>query len=157
MNKGLFVILNGTLITTKSGKSFPLHSEDWKFTTKWDKMIENARFANFTIIIIDNQLSVGEGLVGEDQFVAKDLKICRIIEKDLHLPKNTLITTYCYNEDNPFMVKPNPGMLYEMGLEYDIVLSDSMLIGNSEQDERFAKLAGIGTYYTLDDVKQNYT
>lgn len=157
MNKALFIILDGTLITTKSGKSFPLHSEDWKFTTKWDKIIENAIAARFMIILVDNQLSVGEGLVTEEHFVAKDLKICRIIEKDLHLPKNTLITTYCYNENNPFMVKPMPGMLYEMGLEYDIILADSMLIGNSIDDEKFAHQSGIRTYYTLEDVKQNYT
>ena len=31
MNKAVFVIIDETLITTKSGKSFPINSEDWKF------------------------------------------------------------------------------------------------------------------------------
>lgn len=153
MNKALFIILDGTLITTQSGKSFPLHSEDWKFTTKWDDLIRESIQKGYKIVLVDNQLSVGEGLVAEKNFIAKNEKICKIIEKDIPLPKNSIISTYCYKDNNPFMVKPNPGLLYEICLEYDIVLTDSILVGNSTEDEDFAKKSGIGTYYTLEDIK----
>lgn len=153
MNKALFLILDGTLITTKSGRSFPLHEEDWKFTTRWELLLKDSIKEGYKIILVDNQLAVGEGTVNEASFYKKDNKICQIIEKDLDLPKNSIATTYCFNEENRFYVKPNPGLLYEIALEYDVILSNSILIGNSEVDELFAKNAGVSSYYTLDDIK----
>lgn len=153
MNKALFIILDQTLITTRSGKSFPLHEEDWKFTTRWEVVLGNAIKEGFKIVITDNQLGVGEGTVSIGSFNRKDEKVCQIIEKDLHLPKSSIITTYCFNGSDGFKIKPNPGLLYEIALEYDIILANSILIGNSDTDELFARNGGINTYYSLDDIK----
>lgn len=153
MNKGLFIILDGTLITTRSGLEFPLNSEDWKFTTSWEQVIKSAAEEGYKLVIVDNQLLVGEGIVSMHNFTNKDSKICEIIEKDLHLPINTIITTYCYDEEDDFMVKPNPGLLYSIAVEYDIILPDSILIGNNDTDIEFTRRAGIRTYYSLENVK----
>ena len=149
MNKALFIILNGTLITTKSGKSFPINSQDWKFKSDFYQLFKNAVEQNYLIIIIDNQLSIGQGFMSETIFLNKIEKICSIIEKDLGLKRNSILYTYCANTEDEFRVKPNPGMLYEIALDNNIILKDSVLIGNQKEDETFSFIGGIGTYYSM--------
>ena len=55
MNKALFVLIDETLITTKSGRSFPLNSEDWKFKTNFSSIFKDAVDKGYKIILIDNQ------------------------------------------------------------------------------------------------------
>lgn len=149
MNKALFIILNGTLITTKSGKSFPINSEDWKFKSNFYDLFKNAIEQNYIIVILDNQLSIGQGFMSENTFIKKVEKICSIIEKDLGLKQNSILYTYCANTDDKFRVKPNPGMLYEIALDNNVILKDSVLIGNQEEDNTFSFIGGIGTYYSM--------
>lgn len=149
MNKGLFVILNGTLITTKSGKSFPINSEDWRFKTDFYELFKQAIQKQYTIVILDNQLSIGEGFLVEKYFIAKLEKICKVIEKDLNLKANSVLYNYCADKKDTFRCKPNPGMLYEVALDNEIYLKDSIIIGNSEDDAQFSFIGGIDTYYTL--------
>ena len=50
MNKAVFVIIDETLITTKSGKSFPINSEDWKFRTNFYDLFKNAVEKQYKIV-----------------------------------------------------------------------------------------------------------
>jgi hypothetical protein len=40
-------------------------------------------------------------------------------------------------------------MLYEVALDNEIILKDSVLIGNSEEDKLFSFIGGINSYYSL--------
>ena len=149
MNKGLFVILNGTLITTKSGKSFPINSEDWRFKTDFYDIFRQAIEKGYTIVILDNQHSIGEGFLMEKYFIAKLEKICKVIEKDLGLKSNSVLYTYCGDVKDTFRSKPYPGMLYEVALDNELILTNSILLGNSEEDKQFSFIGGIASFYSL--------
>lgn len=40
-------------------------------------------------------------------------------------------------------------MLYEIALDNEIILKDSVLIGNNEEDKLFSLIGGISSYYSL--------
>ena len=149
MNKAVFVIIDETLITTKSGKSFPINSEDWKFKTNFYDLFKNAIEKQYKIVLIDNQLGIGQGFITEKIFLHKIETICKVIEEDLKLKNNSIIYTYCTDTEDLFRLKPNPGMLYELALDNEIILKDSVLIGNSEEDKLFSFIGGINSYYSL--------
>ena len=152
MIKLLIVILDGTLITTRSGKSFPVHSEDWKFKTGWYELFKTATEKGYKLTIIDNQFAVGDGFVTEQNFNKKIENICTIIEKEVRLPKNSIITNFCLSDSDAYRVIPSPGLLYELALDYEVRLDQSVLIGNSKESEYLATIAGIPFYYDLDSL-----
>lgn len=157
MNKAIVLMLDNVLITTRSGKPFPLHSEDWKFKIGWDKMLSHCIKEGYKIVITDNQFGVGKnGYMSDILFNKKIENICKIIEKDLHLPNNTIITNFCFDETDTFRIIPKPALLYEVGLDYEIVLADSLLVGINDEHLEFARMAGIGTYYELSDIEEIY-
>ena len=154
MKKALFIILDNTLITTRSGKSFPLHSEDWKFKIGWYEIIKNLS-DDFIICIVDNQIGVGEGYVNEQVFNTKIENICKILEKELHLKKNSIVSNFCFKQEEEYRVKPNPGLIYELALDYEIRLDNSIMIGGSADDEYFAAISGIKVYYDVNTINES--
>lgn len=152
MNKGLFIMLDNVLITTRSGKPFPLHSEDWKFKVYWQEIMKQSILQGFTICIIDNQYDVGKnGYIPSSTFNNKIENICKIIEKDLDLPQNSVVSNFCFEEDT-FHSVPKPGLIYDLALDYELNLGDSILIGDMETHVLLAKNAGISTYYDINDI-----
>lgn len=67
--KVLLCDLDGTLIETKSGKTFPVDENDWKFKEWIKEAIQeyNPRY----IFIISNQGGIVGGFVDEIKFLAK--------------------------------------------------------------------------------------
>ncbi len=63
--------LDNTLIQTSSGKKFPSTHEDWKFMTQVvDKLISVSK-DGYRIIILSNQLGIGNGKLKKDDFMQK--------------------------------------------------------------------------------------
>lgn len=146
-------MLDEVLITTRSGKPFPLHSEDWKFKYGWFDTLSNAVINGCKICIVDNQFNAGStGFISDALFNIKIENICKILEKDLSLPNNSIITNFAFDENDPFRCVPYPELLYEVAIDYSIILKDSLLIGNSEVHEQFAMYAGVGTYYDVNQI-----
>lgn len=153
MNKAYIVILDNTLITTRSGKSFPLHSEDWKYKYEWYSKLGDAVKEGYKIVIIDNQFDAGTtGYVSDNLFNNKIEKICTIIEKELSLPTNSIITNFAFDDTDAYRCIPNPGLLYEIATEYDILLYNSILVGSTDEHIELAKLSGINNYYDVKDI-----
>lgn len=152
MNKALFIILDGTLITTKSGKSFPLHYDDWKFTNNFYELFSSAVLKGYTIVIIAEELGIEEGFIKENLFTKKLDNICRTIEKELGIRKKKVLYNYCGGTSDEFRTLRYPGMLYEIALDNNVILNQSILIGNRLEDEVFSSIGGIGQYYNLRDL-----
>lgn len=126
----LFMDLDGTLIETKSGGTFPKDINDWKWK---DGVIKAIRKYNPThLFIVTNQGGVEHGYFTEIEFHTKIAGICnKLIVK---FP-NTVVDYYvCFSndKDNPYR-KPNTGMLEYFYHDY---------IGGNDFSKRRALMVG---------------
>lgn len=152
LDKALFVALDNTLITTNSGNKYPIHSEDWKFMPNILDAIKSYSNHGYRIIIISNQKEITQGIINEKVFIKKIEKICSKLEKNLKLEKNSVIYTYCKDIDS-FNTMPNPGMAYELAVEYEISLLNSVMIAEEIDDLLFRVSSGIGALHETSDIQ----
>lgn len=152
--KALFVDMDGTLITTISGRTFPVGLSDWKFIPETVKAIKEYHDNNYKIIIVTNQEGIEKGFVKERDIVNKLNTICIKLEKKLKIRTTDLGYIYCSKMES-FNRKPNPGMAYEIAVEYELNLGDCVMLGDMESDKNFASNAGI-KYIDIQDILLNY-
>lgn len=148
----LFMDLDGTLIETKSGKTFPEDINDWK----WKGGIIRAicRYNPTHLFIVTNQGGVEKGYFTKKDFYVKIELICDKLR--YILPDIVIDYSVCFNSDkNNEMRKPNTGMLesfyhdYIMG--YDFNKKRALMVGDasgltgqfSDSDYMCAKNFGI--------------
>lgn len=149
--KVLLCDLDGTLIETKSGKTFPVDENDWKFK-EWIKEAIQEYNPKY-IFIISNQGGIEKGLVNEEKFREKISLIMKIIET---WGDFVVDGTYCKSNDpDDKYRKPNTGMVdyfredcyrnYDFSPRQALMIGDaSGLIGQfSNSDARCAYNAGI--------------
>lgn len=151
MDKALFINLDGTLITTNSGRKFPIHSNDWKLLPGTLDAIKYFYTKGYKIIIISNQFCIAEGYLSEKVFINKVESICNKIEKLIKIKANSIIYFYCKDIET-YNTIPNPGMAYEAALEYELDLSESIMFGCTEQDKEFQHNTGIKEYYHITEI-----
>lgn len=97
--------MDGTLITTKSGRTFPLDSADWKIAFGNAKNTLKAKHSdNYKIVVFTNQAGLAKRIILAD--LRK--KFEKIIE-EFSVPMQVFIATY----DNPFR-KPMPMMWWAL-------------------------------------------
>lgn len=149
--KVLFTDLDGTLIRTKSGRSFPLHSADWQFIPETVKAIKYYNNLGYKIVIVTNQAGIENGFVNEQVFINKIEQICVALEKLLKIKKNSISYRYC-KDSNSYNRKPNPGMAFDVLMEEELTLADSVMFGDFDSDKEFAKNAGITTYFDIEQI-----
>lgn len=157
-NRVLFCDLDGTLIVTKSGKTFPEDENDWKFKPGICYAIRqyNPKY----IFIISNQGGIEKGFVDEKKFIAK----MKVIVSEIRTWGNYIVDyNYCKSNDptHPYR-KPNDGMIHDFKHNYadgyDFSNKDALMIGDasgkegqfSDSDIQCAKNAGI-RYCDVDD------
>lgn len=157
-NKVLLCDLDGTLIVTKSGKTFPENEDDWEFNPGIVYAIRsyNPKY----IFIISNQGGIEKGFVDEGKFIAK----MNAIMDEMRAWGDFIVSgTYCKSNDpNDEWRKPNVGMVdffrhcYVMGYDFDN--RHALMIGDasgkdgqfSDSDLQCARNAGI-RYCDVDD------
>lgn len=149
--KVLLCDLDGTLIETISGASFPVDENDWKFKEWIKEAIQeyNPRY----IFIISNQGGIENGYVDEIKFRAK----LDTIMHEIRTWGDFIVDgTYCKSNDpDDKYRKPNTGMVeyfredfyrnYDFSPRQALMIGDaSGLIGQfSDSDARCAHNAGI--------------
>jgi len=104
----VFADLDGTLIKTKSGRTFPKDTDDW--VLREDVIDKIAKVINPTyLFIVSNQGGIPRGLVKEEEFKKKLETICDMISGRLKIHVHG---EYSATEDkeDPNR-KPNTGML----------------------------------------------
>lgn len=143
--------LDGTLIETKSGNTFPVDTNDWKFK-KWIQEAVQEYNPKY-LFIVTNQGGIEKGFVNEADFIRKLMSIRSEI-KLWGVPHVDF--TYCAHNDasNPFR-KPNTGMIdyfrHDCANGYDFNKRDALMIGDasglrgqfSDTDLQTARNAGI--------------
>lgn len=161
--KVLFIDLDGTLIETISGSTFPKDTHDWKF--KEGIITAIANYCPDVVHIVTNQGGIQKGFVDELEFVKKlqDIQLQFIAQTCICITYD-----YCiYNE--PFCVnrKPNPGMINNF---FDSVINhikvrDCLMVGDasgkpgdfSSSDKNCALNAHVSYMDVEDFIKQYNT
>jgi DNA 3'-phosphatase len=155
LQKVLFTDLDGTLIETKSGRTFPIHSDDWKFISETLTAIKDYYDRGYKIVIVTNQGGIESGFITEAIFINKIETICKRLESILKLQKNSVSYYYCptmkgYNR------KPNSGMVITAMEDYELTLRSSVMLGDMESDRDLSINSGITFYFSIEDIKQMY-
>lgn len=127
--KVLFIDLDGTLIKTISGKTFPEDITDFRIQLPvLDKIKET--FPNLSyFFIVTNQ---GGKFISEADFVTKidaisDLCFFYLNERRLTMYYDYL---YCASDDNPYR-KPNTGMLEKLYYNHNLHYNKQEMIGDA--------------------------
>lgn len=131
--KVLFCDLDGTLIETVSGRTFPEGIWDMKF--KMDVLSAIKKLNPDYVFIVTNQGGIGQGFVDKDNFEAKLEYIRLSIEE--YLDNTQVQSAYCSSNDkSDEFRKPNIGMLnylsdFFVGKNFDYVRKESLMIGDA--------------------------
>ncbi len=157
--------LDGTLIETESGKTFPEDETDWKFKPYIIDAIK--AYKPTAIHIVTNQGGIEKGFVDEKKFVNKLWLIRVELLAEIIAEIEPKITySYCKSndKDNPFR-KPNPGMIIQYIHDYyggtDCNKKDCLMIGDasgkpgqfSDSDKKCAENAGIKYMDVIDFIQ----
>ncbi len=152
MEKAVFIILDDTLITTLSGKKYSLHGEDWKFYNQTVEAIRYYFSKGYKICIISNQLQLMNNILGQKTYDRKMELVLTTLEKDLRMPKNYISHFFSKDREDNYSVLPNPGLIYDYALDFEIDVVNSILIGSSVYDKEVQQNAGIKTYIDKTDL-----
>ena len=155
--KFLFCDLDGTLIDTMSGKTFP--EGIWDMKIKFDVLDKIKELNPERVFIVSNQGGIESGFVDENHFVDKCQYVCDIIREYCGI--FPVWFTYCTTNDKDAKDrKPNTAMLeymlerYSYGGYYthlDELKTESLMIGDasgkkgqfSDSDKKCAENFGI--------------
>ena len=155
----IFSDLDGTLINTISGETFPKGIWDMKF--KFEVLDKIKEIKPEYLLIVTNQGGIESGFVNAYNFRAKLEYITRAISEYCDCK---CYGTYCSSNDklNPHC-KPNTGMLEDLlkntvGYNFNYIKSVSLMIGDasgkegqfSDSDKKTAENFGID-YMDVDD------
>ena len=151
MKKAVFITLDNTLITTLSGKSYSVHSEDWKFKDNILNVIKDYYNKDYKVCVICNQFQVTYGLTTPKAFLKKLEDVITNIEKALKLRKNSISYSYCFEADS-YRALPNPGLIFELACDYELDVKNSCFIGSSYDDRKSAEEVGIVNYFDITDL-----
>ena len=158
----LFADMDGTLIETKSGKTFPEDWTDWQF--KDDVLESIINLAPDYLLIVTNQGGIGKFVTVADF----EKKLSNIVDGlRLRTGVRTVEAVYCASEDkNEPMRKPNIGMFTKFTKTLNLSdKKDMLMIGDasgkpgnfSDSDKKFAINAGIDYLDVNDFVKIFYS
>ncbi len=154
--KVLFADLDGTLIRTRSGKTFP--EGIWDVDFKMDVLAAIKSLQPEYVIIVTNQGGVEKGFMSEDKLETKLRYVEEAINEYTHI---TCGYSYCTSNDpsNPRR-KPNVGMLEEWRptIIHSFDKSEMLMIGDasgkegqfSDSDKKTAETFGID-YMDVED------
>lgn len=161
--KVLFCDLDGTLIETLSGETFPKGVWDMKF--KFDILDAIKQLSPNYLFIVSNQGGIEKGFVNEESFFTKQNYITTSIAEYLKMPKLCVKAEYCrFNDPNNPFRKPNISMLVAFSPRIgDIDNSEILMIGDasglegqfSDSDKKTAENFGID-YMDVSEFVKTY-
>ena len=148
MNKALFLDRDGVI---NKEKNYLYKIEDFEFI---DGVFETCKYfqeKGYLIIIITNQAGIARGKYTEDdyqiltdwmikEFEKKDIKISKVY----HCPHHPDFSGECECR------KPNPGMILQAKKDFNIDLSQSILVGDKNSDIEAGINAGIKMNYLVE-------
>ena len=156
--KILFIDLDGTLINTITGKTFPVGVWDMKLDFELLDEIEKCGFDE--ICIITNQGGVEKGFIDLGNLLNKIYYICSCIKEYTSTKCDFKV---CFsNNKNDIHRKPNIGMITDYLSDNDGKLEDCLMVGDasglpgqfSDSDKKTAENAGVD-YMDVSEFKSS--
>lgn len=151
--KIVFVDLDGTLIETKSGRTFPTNYKDWKLKPNIISYVKGYRDKGYLVILVTNQGGIERGLVDVNEFSQKleDVQKASGIIFDKIYVADRMTSLFRKPLSNALVKDLKKG-----GIEVD--KSNSLMIGDaggratdfSDSDFIFAKGLGISFTHAKD-------
>ncbi len=154
MNKALFLDRDGVV---NKEKNYLYKIEDFEFI---DEVFETCKYfqeKGYLIIIITNQAGIARGKYTEDDYEILTNWMIKEFEKN-----NIKISKVYYCPHHPDFSgdcecrKPNPGMILQAQRDFDIDLSQSLLVGDKNSDIEAGINAGIKMNYLVETGHEIY-
>lgn len=146
-NKALFLDRDGVI---NVDKHYVYRVEDCEFIEGIFDLCRKAKQDGYLVIVVTNQAGIAKGkYTEEDYFKFRDYVHAEFVKQgcpidaEYYCPYHTdaVIEKYCKDSDDR---KPNPGMILKAQKDFDIDLSQSILIGDKETDIEAGKRANVG-------------
>ena len=141
MNKAVFLDRDGVVNVEKN---YVYKIEDFEFMPGIFDLCKKYQQNGYLLFVITNQAGIARGYYTEEQFhVLKDWMIKQFEKQGI------LITKVYFCPHHPDFTgececrKPNPGLILQAAKEFDIDLSESILIGDKESDIEAGESAGV--------------
>ena len=141
MNKALFLDRDGVINVEKN---YVYRIEDFEFIDGIFELCHKYIDEGFLILVITNQAGIAKGFYSVDDFlkltdwmIAQFQKQGITIKKVYYCPHHPDVNVSCECR------KPNPGMILQAANEFDLDLSQCVLIGDKESDLQAGRNAGI--------------
>lgn len=124
--------------------------DDFEFIDGVFELCRMAAGQGYLVIIITNQSGIGRGYYTEDDFHRlTDWMKARFEEEGVTVaqvyfcPYHPVHGIGKYKQDS-YDRKPNPGMIIRAAQDFDLDLSNCILVGDRESDMKAAQTAGVG-------------
>jgi D-glycero-D-manno-heptose 1,7-bisphosphate phosphatase len=144
MKRAVFLDRDGVINRRAPEGDYIVRWEEMVFLPAVTEAIQLLNRAGFLVIVVTNQRCVAKGLITAEDLKTLHRKMCR----ELALSGARIDKVYyCPHDFEPHCScrKPEPGMLLEAAREYEIALSESWMIGDSESDIEAGRRAGCKT------------
>jgi D-glycero-D-manno-heptose 1,7-bisphosphate phosphatase len=136
-------------------KGYVGHWCDFEFAVGIFDLLRYLATNNFLLFIITNQSGIARGFYTEEEFnVLTDKMLAGLAFEGIHIDK----VYYCphhpdYGSEEYRKMcrcrKPQPGMILDASLEFDVDLERSILIGDNVSDVEAAISAGVASSFLL--------
>lgn len=131
-------------------KDYVYRIEDFEFIDGIFDLCRDAAAQGYLILVITNQSGIGRGYYTEADFQAlTGWMKARFQEEGVSIaqiyfcPYHPVHGIGKYKQDSNDR-KPNPGMILKAAQDYDLDLSNCILVGDRESDMKAAQTAGVG-------------
>lgn len=152
MNKALFLDRDGVINVEKD---YLYKIDDFDFIDGIFELCEYYISRGYLIFVVTNQSGIARGFYTENDFntltswmIKEFLKHNIKIQKVYFCPHHPDITGQCECR------KPNPKMLFDAMNEFDIDMSNSIIIGDKQRDIDAGLNAGLNETYLFDESNQ---
>jgi len=155
-NKAVFLDRDGIVckaLHPNDGKNgYLIAWEEFRLTSGIKELIDVARNRGYKIFVVTNQPQVAKNLLSIQ-------KLEEIHSKMEAVLGGTIDHVYfCPHKegDGCECRKPNPGMIHKAEEEYNLDLSKSLIIGDSDKDIEAGKQVGCKTIFVKNKIKEKY-
>ena len=155
MRKALFLDRDGVINVEKD---YLYKIEDFEFIDGIFDLVKHYKNLDYYVFVVTNQSGIARKYYSEDDFqiltqwMNKEfLKNGLEIDDVYFCPHHPDINGECSCR------KPHPGMLLDAATDYEVDLSNSIMIGDKERDIEAGLNAGLNETYLFDEVGDAHT